>query len=216
MSGESVVQAGLSYQRLGLGLAVDLVAITVLAYLVYFRRHHRRELLMAFVCFNVALFAVVTVLATGNATTGLALGLGLLGALSIIRLRSRELSFTDVAYFFSSLALAIVNGVGIGNRPYAALLSAIVVGTMYVMDHLEPHRNVQRMELVLDQVYANETALRAEVERRLGVDVVAATVNQVDYVRDVTQLEVQYVSRSSPVGDAPVREPEGEELRSWA
>ena len=209
---ESAVQAGLSYERFALGLVIDLIAIAVLAYAVYFRRHHRRDLLMAFVCFNVALFAVVTVLATGNATTGLALGLGLLGALSIIRLRSQELSFTEVAYFFSSLALAIVNGVGIGNRPYAALLSVVVVATMYVMDHLEPHRNVQRMALVLDQVYADETALRAEVERRLGVEVIAVTLSQIDYVRDVTQLEAQYVPRLNSVpAEPPGFEPERED-----
>ena len=34
----------------------------LLAYVVYFRRHRRRDLLMAYVCFNVALFAVVTAL----------------------------------------------------------------------------------------------------------------------------------------------------------
>lgn len=213
--GETVVQAGLSYERFGLGLLIDLIAIGVLAYAVYFRRHHRRDLLMAFVCFNVALFAVVTVLANGSATTGLALGLGLLGALSIIRLRSEELSYTEVAYFFSALALAIVNGVGIGNRPYAALLSLVVVGTMYVMDHLEPHRKAERVALVLDEVYTDERALRAEVERRLGVAVIAVTVSEVDYVRDVMRLEAQYVPRSSdPTSELPALEPARVEVRS--
>lgn len=215
MPGETVVQAGLSYERFGLGLLIDLIAIGVLAYGVYFRRHHRRDLLMAFVCFNVALFAVVTVLASGSPTTGLALGLGLLGALSIIRLRSEELSYTEVAYFFSALALAIVNGVGIGNRPYAALLSVVVVATMYVMDHLEPHRKAERVALILDDVYPSETALRAEVERRLGVAVIAVTVGEIDYVRDVTRLEAQFVPRSAGPTPEPLSlEPVQEEART--
>lgn len=215
MPGESVVQTGVSYEAVGLGLGIDLIAIAVLAYAVYFRRHRRRDLLMAFVCFNVALFAVMTVLASGSGATALALGLGLLGALSIIRLRSEELGFVEVAYFFSALALAIVNGVGNGRPLYAALLSVVVVGTMYVMDHLEPHRNVGRMALVLDQVYADEAAMRAEVERRLGVAVIAVTVNRIDYVRDVTRLEVQYVPRPrrSPP-EVPVLQPEQEEVLS--
>src|SRR6185436_13175994 len=94
-----VVAATITFtdHRFWYGLGIDLVAIVVLAYTVYFRRHRRRDLLMAYVCFNVALFAVVTALtsvpASANGSTGLALGLGLLGALSIIRLRSEELSF---------------------------------------------------------------------------------------------------------------------------
>lgn len=32
-----------------LALAVDLVAVTVLAYGIYFRRHHRRDLLLAYI-----------------------------------------------------------------------------------------------------------------------------------------------------------------------
>src|SRR5256714_15532638 len=124
MSSMVVAQITFSDQRFWAGLTIDLVAIVVLAYAVYFRRHRRRDLLMAYVCFNVALFAVVTALtsvpASSNGSTGLALGLGLLGALSIIRLRSEELSFAEVAYFFSALALAVANGVGLGEPAHSA------------------------------------------------------------------------------------------------
>lgn len=189
-------QQTVSYRDFWAYLAVDAVAIVVLAYVIYFRRHHRRDLLMAFVCFNIALFVIVRVLASGgDPTTGLALGLGLFGALSIIRLRSREMSYTEVAYFFSTLAIALANGVGVGDVKYSIMLTAVVIVTMYVMDHLEPNRKVERMTLVLDEVYANETALRAELERRIGARVIAVTINQIDYVRDITRLELEYVPR---------------------
>src|SRR2546425_183107 len=151
MSSPVVAQITFSDQRFWAGLTIDLVAIVVLAYAVYFRRHRRRDLLMAYVCFNIALFAVVTALtslpASQNGSTGLALGLGLLGALSIIRLRSEELSFAEVAYFFSSLALAVANGVGLGEPAHSAVLSTVVVAAMYTMDHLEPHRKMERMTI---------------------------------------------------------------------
>src|SRR4051812_47579184 len=123
MSSTVAAQITFTDDRFWAGVGIDLVAIAVLAYVVYFRRHRRRDLLMAYVCFNVALFAVVTALtsvpAAGNGSAGLALGLGLLGALSIIRLRSEELSFSEVAYFFSSLALAVANGVGLGQTAHS-------------------------------------------------------------------------------------------------
>jgi hypothetical protein len=46
------------------GLASDLAAIVLLAYGVYFRRYHRRDLLLAYVALNVGVLAV-TVLFTG-------------------------------------------------------------------------------------------------------------------------------------------------------
>jgi hypothetical protein len=192
------------------GLGIDLVAIAILAYLVYFRRHRRRDLMMAYVCFNVALFAVVTALssasASGNASTGLALGLGLLGALSIVRLRSEELSFAEVAYFFSSLALAVANGVGLGNPAHSAVLSMAVVGAMYTMDHLEPHHNLEHMGVELDEVYSDDISLRAELERRIGTEVIAVSTKHVDYVRETMLLGVDYRPRPaherSPLNDS--------------
>jgi uncharacterized protein DUF4956 len=201
MSSAVVAQITFTDNEFWEGLGIDLVAILVLAYAVYFRRHRRRDLLMAYVCFNVALFAVVTALtsvpASANGSTGLALGLGLLGALSIIRLRSEELSFAEVAYFFSSLALAVANGVGLGEPAHSAVISAVVVATMYGMDHLEPHRKMERMSVELDEVYSDDVSLRAELERRLGTEVVAVSIKSIDYVRETMRVGVDYHPRAA-------------------
>jgi hypothetical protein len=201
MLGAVTGQITFSDDRFWTGLGIDIVAIAVLAYVVYFRRHRRRDLMMAYVCFNVALFAVVTALtsvpSSGTGSAGLALGLGLLGALSIIRLRSEELSFAEVAYFFSALALAVANGVGLGQPVHSAVLSTAVVGAMFVMDHLEPHRRMEHMSVELDQIHSDGPSLRAELERRIGTEVVGVTVKRVDYVRETMLLGVDYLPRTT-------------------
>ena len=207
MSNTVVAQITISDDRFWAGLGIDLVAIGVLAFVVYFRRHRRRDLLMAYVCFNVALFAVVTALtsvpSSGNGSTGLALGLGLLGALSIIRLRSEELSFSEVAYFFSSLALAVANGIGLGQPAHSAVISAVVVGAMFTMDHLEPHRKMERMNVELDEIYSDETSLRAELERRIGTEIVAVT----DQADRLCARHDGAGRRLPPAGWTPTRSP---------
>ncbi|HZG35432.1 MAG TPA: DUF4956 domain-containing protein [Gaiellaceae bacterium] len=182
-------------------LGVDLVAIFLLAYVIYFRRHERRDLLTAYVCFNVGLFAVVTAMAAGGEVVSIGLGLGLFGALSIIRLRSEEISYIEVAYFFAALALGIVNGIHAGSTAFTVLLNGVVIGAMFAMDRLEPHRGVRRLTLVLDEVRTEDTALRAELERRLGFEVVAATIMSVDYVREVMTVEARYLPRRTRPGD---------------
>ena len=183
---------------LGASLALDALAVLVLAYLVYFRRHRRRDLLMAFVTFNAGLYAVVTVLAVGKAAAGLALGLGLFGALSVIRLRSEELTFVEIAYFFSALALAIVNGIGVGSLAGSAALSALVVAAPWALDRLGPEGRTRRVVLVLDEALADPGAAREHLERRLGTEVRAVAVREVDFVRETTRLEVEYTAAARP------------------
>jgi hypothetical protein len=182
-------------------LGIDLVAIFLLAYVIYFRRHERRDLLTAYVCFNVGLFAVVTAMAAGGEIVSIGLGLGLFGALSIIRLRSEEISYVEVAYFFAALALGIVNAIHPGSLPFTAALNGVVLGAIFAMDRLEPQRGVRRLTLVLDEIRTDDAGLRAELERRLGFVVVEAALVAVDYVRETMTVDVRYVPRRSRGGD---------------
>jgi hypothetical protein len=183
-------------------LGVDLVAILVLTYAIYFRRHRRRDLLMACVSFNVGLFLVVSLLAHGESEVGLAVGLGLFAAVSLIRLRSEELSYVEVAYFFSSLALAIINGFGLDDRLGGIGLNAILLATVYAVDRVEPPGRVRRIRLLLDAVYPDEPSLRAELERRLGADIIEMSVRGIDFVRETTEVDAQYTPSAT-------RPPEG-------
>lgn len=179
-------------------LGLDLVAIAVLTYVIYFRRHRRLDLLMACSSFNVALFLVVTVLAHGPTEVGLAAGIGLFGAVSLIRLRSEELSYIEVAYFFSALALALINGFGLENHLTTVLMNGILLATVYAVDRVEPRSNVRRIRLIMDAVYDDEALLRAELERRLGAEIIEISVREIDFVRETTQVDARYTSRAVP------------------
>ena len=80
-------------------IGIDLIAIAVLTFAVYFPRHHRKDLVAAFLGVNVGVLAVAMVL--GSSTVSAGLGLGLFGVLSIIRLRSSEIAQHEVAYYFA-------------------------------------------------------------------------------------------------------------------
>ena len=73
-------------------IGADLVALAVLVGALYIRRHSRKDLMSAYVGVNVGVLAVTLLLAT--ASVGAGLGLGLFGVLSIIRLRSTQLTST--------------------------------------------------------------------------------------------------------------------------
>ena len=73
-----------------LPIAVDIVAITILVFGIYFPRHRRADMALAYMTVNIGVLAVADTLAASAVAAGL--GLGLFGVLSIIRLRSEELT----------------------------------------------------------------------------------------------------------------------------
>src|SRR5689334_22474742 len=89
-------------------LGVNLAAIFLLAYGLYYRRHRRSDLLLAYVALNVGVFVAISLLATVR--VDIALGFGLFAILSIIRLRSNTVTQEEVAYYFITLVLGLVNG----------------------------------------------------------------------------------------------------------
>ncbi|WP_416977826.1 DUF4956 domain-containing protein [Streptomyces sp. T028] len=172
-------------------VATDLAAITVLAFAVYFPRHHRRDLVTAFLGINVGVLAVAMTLS--QAAVGIGLGMGLFGVLSIIRLRSYEIAQHEIAYYFAALAIGLLNGIPEETSGLPVALTALLVGTLYVADHPRLFARHRTRSLRLDSAHTDEAALRAHLEMLLGGRVVNLSVKGVDLVNDTTQVEVRYV-----------------------
>ncbi|WP_312677653.1 DUF4956 domain-containing protein [Microbacterium sp.] len=182
-------------------VALDLAAIAVLAFAVYYPRHRRRDLAVAFVGVNVGVLAVSMVLA--GTTVGAGLGLGLFGVLSIIRLRSREIEQSEMSYYFAALAIGLISGLGTGVTWLSLGLVALVVGAIAVVDSPALLRRSREQQLVLDRAYTDETEARAAVERLLGTSVHRLSVRSIDLVSDTTVVDIRY-SAPRP-GSVPAR-----------
>ena len=175
--------------QLAAGLGIDLVAIALLAYGVYFPRHGKADLALAFVALNVGVFAAVALLA--SAEVGMGIAFGLFGILSIIRLRSSEISQREVAYYFSSLAIGLIAGVPHTDVLVPLALIALILAVMFVADHPMLLPDGGTASVRLDRAVADETELRSLLERRLGLDVASFSVQQVDFVNDTTLVEAR-------------------------
>jgi len=174
--------------------AIDLVAVSVLVFGLYFPRHRRRDLVVAYLGVNVGVLAVAGSLS--SSTVGAGLGLGLFGVLSIIRLRSTELDQHEVAYYFSALALGIIGPLGGGELWLPPTLMALILVVMYFGDHPRMFRSYRRQILVLDSAITDEVMLLAKLEQVLGARVHAVSVERIDLVSETTTVEVRYSHRA--------------------
>lgn len=185
--------------------AADLVAVTILTFALYFPRHRRRDLVVAYLGVNVGVLAVSAAL--GSSTVGAGLGLGLFGVLSIIRLRSTELAQSEVAYYFSALALGLIGGLGVTSPAMGLGLMALILVTIAVGDHPRLLRRYRSQTIVLDQAFADETSLVAHLERLLGARVHAASVQRLDLVNDTTWVDVRYSLHGRAVAAPAAEQP---------
>jgi len=191
-----VTDSGGSPVQLILTLGVDIVAVSVMVLGVYFRRHRRRDMLLAYMSLNVGVMAVTLVLA--NASVAAGLGLGLFGVLSIIRLRSSQLTQEEVAYYFASLALGLVAGLQPNPLWVAPVVSVLLVAVMYVADHPRLHAQSRQQLITLDAAIGDERDVRDRLESLLGASVQRLVLVETDLVRDLTIVDVRYRLHDSP------------------
>ncbi|BDZ47154.1 DUF4956 domain-containing protein [Naasia aerilata] len=190
-------------------IGLDIAAILILTFGLYFPRHRRRDLVPAYLCVNIGVLAVVEVLSSAEGVA-LGLGLGLMGVLSIIRLRSYEISQHEVAYFFAALALGLLAGMNDTTDLLPVGLMALVLVALFVGDHPRLFRRYREQVVVLDRAIIDERELVKELEHLLVARVHSVQVRQVDLVNDTTAVEVRYQlprSSATDAGAADSRDP---------
>ena len=108
-------------------LLLDLVAISVMTFGLYFPRHRRRDMVVAYLVINLGVVAITSALISTGITAGL--GFGLFAVLSLVRLRSAELDQQEVAYYFAAMTLGLLGGLVL--EPVwlvPALMALVLVG----------------------------------------------------------------------------------------
>jgi hypothetical protein len=103
--------------------------------------------------------------------------------------------------------LGLLAGVGAGPAYLVPSLIALLVLVMYAADHPRLLPRARHQLLTLDSAICDEAALRRHIEQRLGVEVRHCIVQELDFVRDVTVVDVRYRVPRNPLTLAAQPEP---------
>lgn len=171
-------------------LGTDLVGVFALAVGLYYRRHGRADLVAAFVSINVGLFITMSLLS--SVRVDISTGFGLFAIISLVHLRSKPSTQQEVAYYFAVLVMGLVNGLRLHERWITFAFDAVLVAVMYVIDNRRFGTRASHVTVTLDAVHDNPASLIADLERRLCGQVLDHNVEDVDYVRETTVVDVRY------------------------
>ena len=176
-------------------ITADLVAIGLMVFALYFPRHRRRDLIVAFLSINVGVMGVTYAMSTAELSLGF--GLGIFAVLSIIRLRSTEMDHAEIAYYFTAIALGLLGGFPSISPAVSFTLMAVLLGVIAVGDSpaLFPHTRQQTM--VLDRAVTNEAAARDMLEAILGARIDRVVLRKVDLVSESTVCDVRFTLPSA-------------------
>ena len=171
-------------------IAADLIAIAIMVFGLYFPRHRRRDMIVAFLSINVGVMGVTY--AMTNADISLGFGLGIFAVLSIIRLRSTEMDHAEIAYYFTAIALGLLGGFPAISPTVSFTLMAVLLGIIAVGDHPGLFRRTRQQMMVLDRAFTDEGELRQHLAVQLGAEIHHANVRKVDLVNESTLVDVRY------------------------
>ena len=148
----------------------DAIAIAALCTL-YMVRHRNRELMISYAVINAGIFTVSVALVSAGSNAS-AMGMGLFGVLSIIRLRSTALSQREVGYYFVALSVGMIAGVNISPAYIAFGLMATLVALIAILDSRSvPTSKELTQTVTADRAISDEEELKAYLSARLGYTV---------------------------------------------
>lgn len=171
-------------------IAADLIAIAVLVFGLYYPRHHRRDMIVAFLAINVGVMGVTYAMATADVSLGF--GLGIFAVLSIIRLRSTEMDHSEIAYYFTAIALGLLGGFPGINGAVGLTLMAVLLIAVAVGDSPKLLSKARSRQVVLDRAVSTEAEASAALEELLDADIKRVVIRKTDLVQQTTVCDVRY------------------------
>jgi hypothetical protein len=174
-----------------LSLGTSAVAICALTFGMYLPRHHRSDIAAAYLVIGIGLAMIMMTLKQAT-TLGAGFGLGILGVLSVFRLRSTVIDHHDVAYFFATLSIGIIGGLTADPKWLTPVLCLGILVALFVGDHPRIASVNQRQMVTLDRVVTDHQTLTTELAALLQARILRIDVQELDMLRQTTLVDVRF------------------------
>jgi hypothetical protein len=171
-------------------LILDFVAISILLFGLYFCNYRRPDLVAVFLACNVGLFSVLTTLSFSPISS--AVGFALFGVLSIIRLRSFEFLPTQIAYFFISLAIALICATDLAGLLLPFILVIFMIVAMALVDSERFRSSTENSVIVIDTAIPDPVELEGHLSKLLNADIIHMNITGVNLLQETTTVDVTF------------------------
>ena len=190
--------------QLCMSFFMNLVVVWIIVHFFYYPKGHRRDYYFTFLMLAVSIFMLISVLLKGSSDMGIGAALGLFAIFGIIRYRTESVPIREMTYLFFLVALSVLNGKIDGmNFLGRLIINALFIIVVWVSENfLSAYREgckfvkYDNIDLIKPERYDE---LVADLEKRLGLEILRVDVGAVDFLTDMTMLRVFYKDPSHKI-----------------
>ena len=197
-----------SFSAMLIRLVINIVVTLFIIDRLYYPKSKRRDFYFTFMLISIAIFFIVFfmifVLEEMKGKTSLGIGIGLFGIFSIMRYRTDAMPVREMTYLFIIIALSLVNAISEGvpmlELGITNLIFLVAVWLCEIRLKVLPSKIIQydKMDLIQPERKAD---LIADLEKRLGLEIVQVEVGSVDFIRDMAMIRVTFEGEQPAMGE---------------
>jgi len=179
---------------LALRFGINGIAMSILIFGMYYRRHGDKILAATAAMFNIFAFAVLGKLS--SVEFGLAAGFGLFAILALFNLRSEQIGRIEIAYFFGAISIAVICSIEGSSMTNVIAIAALALAGVYVVDHPSLMKGSRAVKMTLDRIdpelLNDPEAMKVILTERLGVKVTGYEIETVNFVNELAIVTLTY------------------------
>ena len=187
---KSVVNAfsgSLSTWEIFFSLIIAFIAAIIITY-VYKKTYTGIAYTKSFVL-SIMLLSMVTSLVIRTINSNLALSLGMVGALSIVRFRTAVKDPVDTIYMFWAITAGIMSGAGLY---LVTIIATLLLGVLYIISYTYSMKESKKYLLVIKakKTYGETILKSVENNKKCTLKTESFYDNKVEYTFEVSSLEI--------------------------
>ena len=174
-------------------ISITLVFSTIAASF-YYHFYKKQDITFAIILNSLLVFSIVYFVSFDN---NIGLGIGLLGILSLIRLRSTVDNLIDIGFIFYAITIGLLNASITGSLSTIIGINVFLNAVLFILaSPLVFKKRFASTRIIFDDLnfdHLNKPEeLKKRIRKELKIDPITIKVMTVDYLKDSVTLRITY------------------------
>jgi len=167
----------------------------IIVHFLYYRKNGRKDYYLILMLFSGAMFLLIFLMESVKLQIGLTLGL--FAIFGVIRYRTETIPVREMSYLFTIITVAVMNGLAM-NTSYAVLVLAniLLIALIGVLEVFRGNDRTSTKLVLYDRIEnivpEKRDELKADLEKRLGLEILDFEIGHVDFLKDSAFIKVTY------------------------
>ncbi|MDA9875718.1 DUF4956 domain-containing protein [Flavobacteriaceae bacterium] len=184
------------FYKMMIRFLLNLFFLTGIVKFIYYKHNQKREYLFTFFLIGIVVYFLCFTLKKYELDLGMALGL--FAIFGIIRYRTLPLEVKEMTYLFVVIGISVMNALSNKKMSYAEIIAAnsIILFALYLIERYWVESKMLSKDVTYEIIEnirpENHELLKADLEKRLGIEILSFEVGNVNFLRDVAKITVYY------------------------